>query len=78
MTLNGNALALSIASVGIAIMGASGSAYAGPTETTVVDGIEYAVCAEEDCSDQPGQIGVWRNDGRSWLIIEEATYPITR
>lgn len=39
--------------------------------TTTVDGTDYPVCAEEDCSDQPGQVGVWFNDGRAWLILGE-------
>lgn len=80
MTSNGNAVALTIASVGIAIMGATGTASAS-TETTVVDGVEYAVCIEEDCSDQPGQIGVWtsKRTGLSYLIIgEDQTYPISK
>lgn len=44
--------------------------------TVTVDGTEYPLCATEDCSDQPNQVGVWRNDGRDWLIIGESTYPI--
>lgn len=47
--------------------------------TVTVDGTEYALCSEEDCSDQVGQIGVWQNsEGRSFLIVGEETYPITR
>lgn len=40
-----------------------------PSVTMTVDGIDYPVCAEEDCSDQPGQIGVWysKHDQR-WLL----------
>lgn len=46
--------------------------------TVTVDGIDYPLCAEEDCSDQPNSVGVWRNDGRDWLIIGENTYPVTQ
>jgi hypothetical protein len=36
----------------------------------------YPQCAEEDCSDQPGQVGVWlSNEGNSYLELGEgATY----
>ena len=83
MTLNGNALTTAIATVAIGTASLFGiaSASASPLETTTVDGIDYPVCMVEDCSDQPGQIGVWtsKNDGRSYLIIgEDQTYPITR
>lgn len=41
--------------------------------TITVDGVAYPVCAEEDCSDQPGQIGVWisPDDGERWLSVGE-------
>lgn len=44
-------------------------ARADDTVTMTVDGTDYPVCAEEDCSDQPGQIGVWYSGhlGR-WLL----------
>ena len=65
-----------------AIAGASAPiAIAQPSSTVTVDGRDYAVCAVEDCSDQPGQIGVWtsKRTGLSYLIIgENQTYPITR
>lgn len=36
----------------------------------------YPQCIEEDCSDQPGQVGVWvSNEGDSYLELgESATY----
>lgn len=45
-----------------------------------VDGTDYPVCAEEDCSDQVGQVGVWfsRSTGH-WLLElgEHEMYVIT-
>lgn len=42
------------------------------TETTTVDGVDYPICVQEDCSDQPGQIGVWINsEGERWLSVGE-------
>lgn len=62
-----------------AMLLASPDADADPTPVLVtVDGVDYPLCAEEDCSDQPGQVGVWRNDGRDWLIVGEDTWPVTR
>lgn len=38
-----------------------------PGETVLVDGAAYPVCAVEDCSDVPAQLGVWINsDGQWW------------
>ncbi len=47
-----------------------------PTTTFVtVDGIDYPVCAVEDCSDQVGQVGVWINSkGQHWLSVGERSY----
>lgn len=43
--------------------------------TLTVDGVDYPVCALEDCSDQPGQIGVWQNEaGDWWLSLGERSY----
>lgn len=46
-----------------------------PAETvyTTVDGVDYPICSVEDCSDQPGQIGVWisPDDGERWLSVGE-------
>lgn len=58
----------------------TGVAIADPV-TVTVDGREYPLCAVEDCSDQPGQVGVWRSrtgPAGDWLIVGEDTYPITR
>ncbi|ATN88438.1 hypothetical protein SEA_DALMATIAN_86 [Mycobacterium phage Dalmatian] len=50
------------------------------TELRTVDGVDYPVCAEEDCSDQPGQIGIWvdPDTGNQWLSVGETSYPIER
>lgn len=50
------------------------------TELLTVDGVDYPVCRVEDCSDQPGQVGVWTSpdDGRRWLSLGEgSSVPIT-
>jgi hypothetical protein len=49
-----------------------------PSVTTTVDGVDYPVCVVEDCSDQPGQIGVWIDptDGGRWLSVGEYSLPI--
>ena len=56
---------------GSAIGHASPSAdrYDSPSVTMTVDGVDYPVCAEEDCSDQVGQVGLWysRSMG-AWLL----------
>jgi hypothetical protein len=37
------------------------------------------VCSVEDCSDQPGQIGIWYSPtGSAWLSVGEVSYPVTR
>ncbi|QFG11602.1 hypothetical protein PBI_BOGOSYJAY_89 [Mycobacterium phage BogosyJay] len=56
------------------------SADPGPSELVTVDAYTYPVCALEDCSDQPNQIGVWRDSdtGRDFLILGERTYSIER
>ncbi|QBP31105.1 hypothetical protein SEA_REFUGE_88 [Mycobacterium phage Refuge] len=49
-------------------------------DLVTVDGSTFPLCGEEDCSDQPNQIGVWRDSdtGRDFLILGERTYPIER
>ncbi|AMO44046.1 hypothetical protein BJD46_gp78 [Mycobacterium phage Bactobuster] len=46
------------------------------TELRTVDGQDYPVCTEEDCSDQPGQIGLWldKDTGNWWLSLGEQSY----
>ncbi|QGJ90982.1 hypothetical protein SEA_BIANCATRI92_84 [Mycobacterium phage BiancaTri92] len=46
------------------------------TELRTVDGRDYPVCVEEDCSDQPGQIGLWedKDTGNWWLSLGETSY----
>ncbi|AYD87112.1 hypothetical protein SEA_NICOLETERA_85 [Mycobacterium phage NicoleTera] len=55
-------------------------AKASATELRTVDGIDYPVCVEEDCSDQPGQIGIWidPDTGNQWLSVGETSYRIER
>ena len=48
-----------------------------PTRTVTVDGRDYPVCAVEDCSDQPGQVGVWFDrSGAAWLSLGEYSVPV--
>ncbi|QGH80649.1 hypothetical protein SEA_RAHALELUJAH_89 [Mycobacterium phage Rahalelujah] len=55
-------------------------ASAKPSELVTVDAYSFPVCDLEDCSDQPNQIGVWRDSdtGRDFLILGERTYTIER
>ena len=48
--------------------------------TMTVDGVDYPVCAVEDCSDQPGQVGVWldRDTGNWWLSLGERSYLVAK
>ncbi|EHB47613.1 hypothetical protein MycrhDRAFT_5739 [Mycolicibacterium rhodesiae JS60] len=40
-----------------------------PRTTMTVDGVDYPVCSEEDCSDQPGQVGLWYSRStKTWLL----------
>ncbi|AFV51217.1 hypothetical protein First_0087 [Mycobacterium phage First] len=43
------------------------------TELRTVDGRDYPVCVEEDCSDQVGQVGIWldKDTGNWWLSLGE-------
>ena len=54
-------------------------AWARPSTTTVtVDGRAYPVCQMEDCSDQPGQIGVWFDvGGNAWLSVGDHSVYLT-
>lgn len=66
------------ASIGWAgVHGLSGTAYA-MSETTTVDGVDYPMCVQEDCSDIPGQVGVWvdPDTGNRWLSLGEYSVPI--
>jgi len=55
-----------------------GDAHSQPSSTVTVDGTDYPVCAVEDCSDQPNQIGVWTNsDGIAFLSLGEYSLIIT-
>jgi len=44
--------------------------------TLTVDGTDYPVCAYEDCSDQPNQVGLWldTDTGDWWLSLGEKSY----
>lgn len=67
------------AALGIAILPAP-PANAEPSQTATVDGVDYPLCAVEDCSDQPGQVGIWTNsEGEQYLELGEfTTIHITR
>lgn len=67
------------AAIGAMLLADPYEASAQPTETATVDGVDYPVCVEEDCSDQPGQVGVWTSrEGKSYLELGEGiTLPIT-
>ncbi|WKW87301.1 hypothetical protein SEA_CHARGERPOWER_86 [Mycobacterium phage Chargerpower] len=55
-------------------------ASATPGDLVTVDGSTFPLCALEDCSDQPNQIGVWTDPdtNQQWLSIGERSYPIER
>lgn len=57
----------------VAMLNADPPAEAQPaSQTTTVDGVDYPICEQEDCSDQPDQIGVWINPaGQRWLSVGE-------
>lgn len=79
--MRGTVLTLATVLVTNALVGAIGSppATAEPTATATVDGVDYPLCVVEDCSDQPGQIGIWTNgDGEQWLSLGESSIHITR
>ena len=69
----------SIAAFGVALY-VSPPANAEPASATAtVDGVDYPLCAVEDCSDQPGQVGIWTNaDGVQWLSLGEFSVRIER
>ncbi|AGR46499.1 hypothetical protein ODIN_85 [Mycobacterium phage Odin] len=55
-------------------------ASATPHTTMTVDAVDYPVCDLEDCSDQPGQVGVWidPDTGDHWLSVGEISYRVKR
>lgn len=61
---------------GAAIAGAA----IGQADTVTVDSVDYPVCSLEDCSDQPGQIGVWTDPdtGGRWLSLGEVSVEVAR
>lgn len=48
-----------------------------PDTTVTLNGNTYNVCAVEDCSDQPGQLGAWQSPrtGLWWISVGESSYP---
>ena len=75
-------LALSLLPIGLvgAIAAIDDPVMAGPPSVTVtVDGADYPLCYVEDCSDQPNQIGVWRDPdtGDQFFIVGDSTMRIT-
>jgi hypothetical protein len=45
-------------------------------DVMTVDGTDYPVCVMEDCSDQPGQVGLWldQDTGNWYLSVGETSY----
>ena len=67
-------LALSLAPAAIAgFLALCPHADAAPSREVTVDDRDYPVCEQEDCSDQPGQVGVWfdPDTGEAWLSLGE-------
>jgi hypothetical protein len=78
MTMNRMLASLAIAS--FAVVGIASSPIASAVSSTMtVDGVDYPVCAEEDCSDQVNQVGVWFSHSMDhWLLINgEQTFVVT-
>ncbi|QBJ04891.1 hypothetical protein SEA_ELEPHANTOON_90 [Mycobacterium phage Elephantoon] len=73
-------LAAAGAALGAMALAEPPEASAKPSELVTVDAYTFPVCELEDCSDQPNQIGVWRDSdtGRDFLILGERTYVIER
>jgi hypothetical protein len=68
--------AVAIALAGGLAAGIAGTVLLAPhahADVMTVDGIDYPVCTEEDCSDQPNQVGVWQDPDTSawWLSLGE-------
>lgn len=78
MTMNRFFASLAIAS--FAVVGIASSPIASAVSSTMtVDGVDYPVCAMEDCSDQTNQVGVWFSRSMDhWLLINgEDTFVVT-
>lgn len=78
------AIAISVPAFMFGMAGGIGAVYAWPasaepSSTVTVDGADYPVCAEEDCSDQPNGIGVWfdPDTGAAWLSTGDESLPIS-
>lgn len=82
MKINRPALAaIAVPAIPVVMALGIGAAYVNPftanaAPTVTVDGSDYPVCAEEDCSDQPNQVGVWFNNGKAWLSVGDHSLPI--
>ncbi len=72
--------AATVAGLACAIaLGLAGPASADPVDTVnlteIPDLASLPVCAVEDCSDQPGQVGLWQSATGDWYLMrDEATY----
>lgn len=75
-TLTTLALSLTPAALAVGLM--LGHADAAPSQEVTVDDRDYPVCEMEDCSDQPGQVGVWYDPdtGEPWLSIGDRSIPV--
>lgn len=64
-----------VATALIALQMALGTPAEIPLTELTVDGHDYPVCAVEDCSDQPGQVGLWLDSdtGDWWLSTGETS-----
>ncbi|AOT24738.1 hypothetical protein PBI_STASIA_82 [Mycobacterium phage Stasia] len=50
----------------------------GTVDLTDIEPSVYPVCVEEDCSDQPGQVGMWldRDTGNWYLSLGETSLAV--
>lgn len=65
------AMAMAVAALGL-------TAPMAHADTATVDGVDYPLCAVEDCSDQPGQVGIWTDkSGEQWLSLGEHSLHIS-
>lgn len=70
------AVAAAITAMWLADTEASAAPTVNLTELQTVDSVDYPVCSVEDCSDQPGQVGLWldKDTGNWWLSLGETSY----
>ena len=69
-------LAAGLALSPLSLLGAEGIAHAEPVDTVNLSDVPWIdslpTCAVEDCSDQPGQVGLWTSrEGNAYIEIGE-------